>query len=300
MEKALADKAAADKAAADLAAAQKVAAEAQAAKEAADLKAQQVAAAAAAVAAAENTPERITHAKEVTTQVQSEIDAKKLGAALYHLDLLIAGISSDRAATLVTPFTAVLEPYRQLRDAALGASQAGDPATALASLKAFDTANPGDPKIAMAMATVMTRRAPDPQGLKDELKTMRALSTSDQAARTDPNLQALLTKFMNEQTQYERLASRVDELKNAPHSRSGVAKLVQQRTDAEQKLQSYQALTANPLLAIGVASSIQDKQREIASLTEKINDIQSEPIISESEVEAAQQRFDDFIAAVPW
>jgi len=48
-----------------------------------------------------------------------------------------------------------------------------------------------------------------------------------------------------------------------------LAKLEAQRTEAEQKLQNYRAAAVNPLLAIGVAASIQDKEREIASLTER-------------------------------
>ena len=306
-EKAAADKAAADKAAADLAAAQQAARDAQAAKDAADLKAQQLAAAAAAAAAAENMPERIAHEKEVSTQVQSEIDAKKLGAALYHLDLLIAGISSDRAATLVAPFTATLEPYRQQRDAALTASQSGDPATALAALKTFDTANPGDPKIAMAEASVMTRMPPDHQSLKDELKAMRVLSTGDAAVRNDPNFTALQTKFTNEQSQYETLAGHLEHLKDNVGRHPSVAKLEAQKADAEKKLQGYESgSVATGLVNIfagssmSLSSSIADKKAEIAALDEKIAEIQNEPTVTQAAVDDAQQKLDDFIAAVPW
>jgi hypothetical protein len=302
------EKAAAEKsqeAAAQLAAAQQAAKDAQAA---ADQKAQQLAAQQAAAAAAAAavpvpppiTPEQIAHEKEVGAQVQALIDAKKFGAALYHLELLTSTMDKDRAAAITAPFQNALGAYQQQRDAAISASLNGDPATAMAQLQAFDTANPGDPKIALATASVQTRMPPDATALKDELKTLRALSTEDAVVRTDPNFLALQTKFTNELHQLQALSGRLDELKSAPHGRGGVARLEAERTDAQKKLQSYQIAAQNPLIAFGVAASIQDKQREIASLTEKINDIQSEPIASQAEIDDAQQKYDDFMAAVPW
>jgi hypothetical protein len=302
------EKAAAEKsqeAAAQLAAAQQAAKDAQAA---ADQKAQQLAAQQAAAAAAAAavpvpppiTPEQIAHEKEVGAQVQALIDAKKFGAALYHLELLTSTMDKDRAATLTAPFQDALGPYQQQRDAAIAASLNGDPATAMAQLQAFDTANPGDPKIALATASVETRMPPDATALKDELKTLRALSTEDAVVRTDPNFLALQTKFTNELHQLEALSSRLDELKSAPHGRGGVARLEAERSEAQKKLQSYQIAAQNPLLALGVGSSIQDKQREIAVLTEKIEDIESQPVVGQSEIDDAQQKYDDFLAAVPW
>ena len=302
-DKAIADKAAADKAAADLAAATQAAAAAQAAKDAADLKAKQLAAAAALI-----TPEMIAHEKEVSAQVQALIDAKKPGEALYLLDMLTNPmIDRDHAATVTQPFDAALGPYRTQRDTAITASLSGDATTALAALKAYDAANPGDPKIALAQASVMTRMPPEHQGLKDELKTLRTMSAADLAMRSDPNFQTLQMKFTTELSQYESLAGRLEHLKDGPRSHPSVAKLEAEKADDEKKLQGYQGgSVATGLLNAfsggnaNFSQQIADKRAEIASIDEKISEIRNEPLVSESSIAEAQQALDDFIAVVPW
>ncbi len=247
------------------------------------------------------TPEQLAHEKDVCTQVQALIDAKKLGAASYHLQLLTSSMPSDRAITIGTPFQAALVPYEQQRDAVLAASVNGDPAEALAQLKGFAQLNPDDPKIQMAIATVATRMPPNHDNLKDQLQQFKALATDDATVASDPTFLTLQSKFTNELRQLDSLSNRLDELKSAPKSRPSVARLVAERTDAESKLASYKMVAVpGSILYMTVASSIADKEREIASLTEKINDLQNEPIVSQSAIDEAQQKYDDFVAAVPW
>jgi hypothetical protein len=244
-------------------------------------------------------PQQIAHENQVTAQVQMLINQKKLGSALYHLQLLTNSEDKDRAATINAPFQSVLEPYQQQRDAAIAASQTGDPTEATTQLKTFAEQNPDDPKIKMALATIATRMPPSHSGLRDQLKQFKSMAAQDQAVATDPDFVALQNKFANELKQLDALSSNLDGLK-ASKNHGSLAELQAERTDAQSKLASYQLIKPGSLLYLTVASSIQDKEREIASLNQKINAIQNHPAASQSDIDDAQQKYDDFVAAVPW
>jgi hypothetical protein len=285
--------------AARAAAAEQAAKDAQAAAE----KAQQALAAQAAVAAPTLSPEQIAQQNnQIHTQVQALIDSQKLGTAAYDLDRLTSGMDKDRAASITTPFQAALGTYEQQRDAAITASQAGDPAAALDQLKTYDQQNPNDPKIEMAMANVETRMPPEHAALRAQMKQFKTMSARDTNVVADPDFQALQTKFANELKQLDAMSEQLDSLKGS-EDRGSVSRLEAERDDAEKKLAGYQALsqTLGPFGGAAAAgASISDKQREINSLTERINDIQNHPAASQADIDDAQQKYDAFVAAVPW
>jgi hypothetical protein len=267
-------------------------------------QARQAAAAQAAPVPPSLTPEQIAQENnQVHTQVQALIDDKKSGVALYHLQRLTASMDKDRAASISTPFQDALGPYQQQRDAAIASSQNGDPAAALDQLKSFDQQNPDDPKIEMAMATVATRMPPDHTALKNQLKQFKLLSAHDAVVAADPDFQALQTKFANELKQLDALSTQLDKLKSDPEERASLGRLEAERADAQKKLDGYQALgqTLNPF-GMGAAAnpSIADKQRVINSLDDRINAIKDQPPVSQSDIDDAQQKYDAFVAAVPW
>jgi hypothetical protein len=299
------EKAAAQKAQQEAEARAAAAEQAEKDAQAAALKAQQEAAAKAAAAATPPpppalTPEQVAQQKQAATQIQSLIDAKKLGEALYLMQLATHTLPKDQADTFGAPFQAALGPYQQQRDAAIGASQAGDPAAALAQLKAFDQQNPGDPAIIMAMANVETRMPPEHSALHEQLRQFKTLATQEPEVRSDSNFLALQTKFTSELNQLDTLSHRLENLKSAPKGHGNISRLEEEKADAEKKLAEYKMIPPTSILYLTVAASIADKQREINSLDDRISEIRNQPVASDSEVDDAQQKYDDFVAAVPW
>jgi hypothetical protein len=110
-------------------------------------------------------PEEIARENDaIHGQIQPLVDSGKNGLAAYHLEQATKGMDATRAAAITALFQDKLGPYKQQRDAAITASQNGDPAAALDGLKTFSQQNPNDPRIEMANASVVTRMPPTHDG----------------------------------------------------------------------------------------------------------------------------------------
>jgi hypothetical protein len=246
-------------------------------------------------------PEEIARENDaIHGQIQPLVDSGKNGLAAYHLEQATKGMDATRAAAITALFQDKLGPYKQQRDAAITASQNGDPAAALDGLKTFSQQNPNDPRIEMANASVVTRMPPTHDGIKGELKQMSALSSTDATVRGDTDFQSLQSKLANELTQLDALSSQLDHLKASTKHHTSLSTLESRRAAAEQKLANYKLIPPTSFLYSTVASSIADKEREIDQLTEEINEAKSQTPASQGDIDAAQQKYDAFLAAVPW
>jgi len=261
-----------------------------------------------AEAAAPNTAAPDVTETQAVAQVQNLIYAKKLGEALYRLQLLTAGMPKERADGIWTLFSSELGGYQQDRDAAIMASRSGDPVAAVAGLKAFDQKNPGDPRIQMAIAEVGERVAPKEDVLNAQIKQFSAMANQDSAMANDPDFQALQNKFVHERDTLVSLTDKMNDMKGGSGNRSGrIAHLKSLRAIAQKKLENYEAgSVATGLFNVftgsstSVASSIADKKAEINSYDEQINAIENEPVITQAQIDDATKQYNDFIATVPW
>jgi hypothetical protein len=214
-------------------------------------------------------------------------------------------------------FATKLTQYQQQVDAAIKMSQNGSPADGYTQLKTFAEQYPNDVNLVLALAQLETEMPPDHDKLTAQIKTFKQFAAQNKEAYVNPDFLAMQEKFANELKQLDDLASALDEAKNgSPSLRSEIASLQEQKSAAENRRVGAanadaaadtvnffgKVITGHSVIPSGGYFSTEaEKDQDIANLQAKIDEDQQALAQSQgSSVADAQERYDAFVAHVPW
>jgi hypothetical protein len=159
---------------------------------------------------------------------------------------------------------------------------------------------------------------PDHDRLTAQLRVFREIASEDKDWVADPDFQAMQDKFTNELKQLDDLASALSDAKDGSSGESdAVTRLKEQKAalerrrvgenDADSVVQTVnifgRVITGHSVVDTGsFFPSEEAKDEAISNLQARIDaEQQSEAAAHPREsVEEAQQRYDAFVAAVPW
>jgi hypothetical protein len=240
-------------------------------------------------------------------EIQRLIQDGKFGAATSRLNAVEAIGGKDMADRLHGQFDGPLSAYHQKVDAAIQASQQGDPAAGYNQLKAVADEYPGDFTVQMALGQLLTRLPPDHARLSERLAAFHDFNEEDLGPAELAQFQGLQAHIENELNTYDRLADALNKAKEGPGNLAArIRHLQYQIEEDQQKINAAQNVnsTVNSLAGLFhqhvTVVDVGEKENEIASDQAEIAQDQAAEQSPNSGVQQAQQQFDQFCATVPW
>jgi Protein kinase domain/PEGA domain len=254
----------------------------------------------------------------LVSQIGDLIDDKKFATAQARLKNLDGVLEKESIDRLNARFAAPLAQYQQQVDSAVKISQSGAPSDAYDQLKSFAAQYPDDLNLQLAIAQIQTRMPPDHDRLTAQLKIFRQIAAQDKDWVADADFQAMQEKFANELKQLDDLASAVSEAKDGSSGgNSTIARLEEQKAalerrrvgenEADSVVQTVnlfgRVVTGHSVVNTGsYFPSEEAKDEAVSNIQARIDaEQQSEAAAHPREsVQEAQQRYDAFVAQVPW
>jgi serine/threonine protein kinase len=250
------------------------------------------------------------------SEIQDWVAKKKFATAEERLQQLRATLDPGIANRIEAPCRAQLAQYRAQIDSAIQASQQQAPETADEPLHALGKQYPDDLSLLLAQAQVQTRMPPASDSLTKQLKSFQKFTTQNKAFAADPALAAMEQVFIDEQKQLDALTQDLKAAKKGPATVQDEIDDLQER-EAVLRHRRVGAPKQNPFSTtinfFGKAmtghsvvdnapyfDSSEDKREAIAEVQARIDQDKASLAQPPASLQDAQNRYDQFIARVPW
>jgi serine/threonine protein kinase len=250
------------------------------------------------------------------TEIQQLVTTRKLATAEERLRQLQGTLDADAVNRIEAPYRNQFAQYRAQMDSAIEASKVQAPETADEPLRLLGKQYPDNLSLLLARAQVQTRMPPGADTLAVQLKEFQKFGIQNKAFAADPALIAMEQDFADEQRQLEIAMEDLKAAKKGPATlRSEIDELEERKTVYRHR--QVGAPQGNPFSTainfFGKAvtghrvvdrtayfESSAAKREAIADLQARIDRDKAALALPPTSLQDAQNRYDQFIAHVPW
>ena len=253
--------------------------------------------------------------KDVADQISALMQQNKFATAAAKLDNAGGMLEKDSVDRLQAEFQVALTHYQQQIELTIKVSQAAPSLIGYHQLKTIAAQYPDDSHVQLALAQIQTQMPPDAERLASQLKTFRQLGAQDRDFAADPTFLSLQATFNDEFNQLNALTKALNAAQEGSSTTTGqISRLKAQKLALEKRQVGKpksnpfaQAVNFFGKAFVGHAvvdnqayfSSEDAKEDAIANVEAKIEAAEG-PQQPQGAVAEAQQRYNDFLARVPW